>query len=179
MSVAGREGEIEDARRLALCTCAERSDCGRAAEERDELASPHDPLRRQTNHLLKKLSTLRAGTPKRADHAALIRPRAAGRRSNPLPTRLGTYRFGSAMASTPRSWVATASSPIFFPIACRPRWRSDSGSRHRCGRRRLRCCSPAAGSICALRRARSGWSAKSRRTRRRRQLEERKRSQPR
>jgi hypothetical protein len=32
---------------------AEWSDCRRAAEERDELTSPHDPLR-ETNHVLKE-----------------------------------------------------------------------------------------------------------------------------
>src|SRR5882757_504126 len=44
MSVAGRVCEIEDALQRALCTRAERSDGRRAAEERDELASPHNPL---------------------------------------------------------------------------------------------------------------------------------------
>src|SRR5258708_26870915 len=44
MPVAGRAREIEDALQRALCTRAARSDCRRAAEERDELASPHNPL---------------------------------------------------------------------------------------------------------------------------------------
>jgi hypothetical protein len=45
MPVAGRVCEIEDARWRALGMRAEWSDCRRAAEERDELTSPHNPLR--------------------------------------------------------------------------------------------------------------------------------------
>src|ERR1700757_655082 len=44
MPVTGRVCEIEDVPWRALCTRAERSDCRRAAEERDELASPHSSL---------------------------------------------------------------------------------------------------------------------------------------
>src|SRR6266436_1559942 len=44
MPVAGRVCEIEDALELALGTRTARSDCRGAAEERDELASPHNPL---------------------------------------------------------------------------------------------------------------------------------------
>src|SRR5260221_9623397 len=45
MSVASRVCEIEDALWRALCMRAERSDCRRATEERDELTSPPNPLR--------------------------------------------------------------------------------------------------------------------------------------
>jgi hypothetical protein len=44
MPVTGQVCEIEDALQRALCTRAERSDCRRAAKERDELASPHSSL---------------------------------------------------------------------------------------------------------------------------------------
>lgn len=55
MPVAGRVSEIEDARFRALRMRTEWSRCRRAAKERDELTSPHNPLRKTIgNHVLKK-----------------------------------------------------------------------------------------------------------------------------
>ena len=51
MPVAGRVCEIEDALLRALRMRAEWSGGRRAAEERDELTSPHNALR-ETNHVL-------------------------------------------------------------------------------------------------------------------------------
>src|SRR5262249_16905808 len=59
--IAGRMCEIEDAFWRALCTRVDSPDCRRAADERDEFSSRHDPL--PTPNQSEELSTYRRAGP--------------------------------------------------------------------------------------------------------------------
>src|ERR1700722_2117042 len=84
MPVAGRVCEIEDALWRAIRMRAEWSDCRRAAEERDELSSPHNPSAKPNQPCVERsLAQIRPALALRhcalAQQLSLVLPRAVAR----------------------------------------------------------------------------------------------------